>query len=32
LIFFKFFCLTVLDLLGLKPNTVRSNLGESKSR
>ncbi len=30
LIFFKFFCLIVLDLLGLKPNTVRSNLGESK--
>ncbi len=30
LIFFKFFCLIVFDLLGLKPNTVRSNLGESK--
>ncbi len=29
-IFFKFFCLIVLDLLGLKLNTVRSNLGESK--
>jgi hypothetical protein len=30
LIFFKFFCHIVLDLLGLKPNKVRSILGESK--
>ncbi len=30
MIFFKFFCVIVLDLLGLKPNKVRSIFGESK--